>query len=1099
MPDKKFVPPSDAVEVKQKIKFVPPSDAVEVKKKEPTDGTGQPSQKASSTRTDRSKPLSATEKPQGQKVSDGLGGGSDGFTTNLSIIDRNLISKEEEDVVPLLRSKFQRYGFTFDESGAGDAMIVRNSKGESIEVDLDPWTTSSEEEGAIKLKKFLSSSRSIDVTERASKLFQKPKLTKEEEEKIKKLTSYSSALDNNFINDFNQKNNTSNYTEKAKKDIDEELGRVGFFNGVKSGLSDVYNSFVGVVGKMTDLTKEEIEEIKIDKNPISKQIQEVKSDPKNSKLSDEQIKEIAYEKAIKERADAYKDSEVKSYLSGLDEESKQILQADKIIEQATIDDKIKEKQIKHSALLKSAENDAKKYLEAVKTFGQDSEEALSLKESVESKISEIEGLQSSIYSDSEKVGSIEDELDLLKRNYGAFENFTGRWTSAAGSALGGMLKMANRYSLSTPGVKIGNDALINELIDNSESINEKLRRPISNVNNVSDFADYWSDLIATQAPNLIQNAAFGYGSLPFMGMSAAGQKAREMEKEVLAGDKKYTPDQMMFAPLLYGSAEVVSEIPTVGIIKKLSRVNKAIQADDAARRELYSTIFDRINKLSKGSIKDQSSEIAGESLTNVMQNAVDKYLLNKKDVGIFDNSLDVIKDTVLLTSTLQAAPHVFGAITKPFTKPDYIKVLDENSKKIAKLSNEINNPNISKEAKDLIQSKIEKITSDSGSIINQVISTIEGLPDSAKNQIASIEKKQSELRAKADSVIKDKTIDVETKKQLLEDLKSEFKQIEDDRIKILNGEEIKEVTGRPEEVVDDEIANLNDNELITFTVKTLDEVPEQFRDRAKKVGGQGIETRKLILGLPLGKKETVKPYVYSITGKEAKEFAKQQQQSAGQTPVQPTTKVGETIENVEDKNKSLEKIHNNSVLHGTDDGYRVKQSGKSYETAKDIRTQVAKLTKGNLGEIVEFKTDNEDGTILYNVAVAVNDSKRGGGNGFIAYSVKVEKESNLPDSEIYSVLRKNLDGVFEQGLVNNQGIISKGVNLNQINKKTFEPTKQQQKPEAKNSLSLFQEISEMTNKSQMQEFSQQNPDVAFIHNNIEGIIKGIDGAKVVEC
>jgi len=33
----------------------------------------------------------------------------------------------------------------------------------------------------------------------------------------------------------------------------------------------------------------------------------------------------------------------------------------------------------------------------------------------------------------------------------------------------------------------------------------------------------------------------------------------------------------------------------------------------------------------------------------------------------------------------------------------------------------------------------------------------------------------------------------------------------------------------------------------------------------------------------------------------------------------------------------------------------------------------------------------------------------------------------------------------------------------------------------------------------MQEFSKQNPDVAFIHNNIEGIIKGIDGAKVVEC
>jgi hypothetical protein len=53
--------------------------------------------------------------------------------------------------------------------------------------------------------------------------------------------------------------------------------------------------------------------------------------------------------------------------------------------------------------------------------------------------------------------------------------------------------------------------------------------------------------------------------------------------------------------------------------------------------------------------------------------------------------------------------------------------------------------------------------------------------------------------------------------------------------------------------------------------------------------------------------------------------------------------------------------------------------------------------------------------------------------------------------------------------------------------------------EAENSVSLFQKISDITNKSEMQEFSNQNPEVAFIHNNIESIIKGIDGAKVVEC
>ena len=98
--------------------------------------------------------------------------------------------------------------------------------------------------------------------------------------------------------------------------------------------------------------------------------------------------------------------------------------------------------------------------------------------------------------------------------------------------------------------------------------------------------------------------------------------------------------------------------------------------------------------------------------------------------------------------------------------------------------------------------------------------------------------------------------------------------------------------------VPDEIANLNDNELITFTVKTLDEVPEQFRDKAKKIGGQDVETRKLILGLPLGKKETVKTpeaYVYLLTGKEAKDYAIQKQ-STTEVPVQSETITSETLE-----------------------------------------------------------------------------------------------------------------------------------------------------------------------------------------------------------
>ena len=112
----------------------------------------------------------------------------------------------------------------------------------------------------------------------------------------------------------------------------------------------------------------------------------------------------------------------------------------------------------------------------------------------------------------------------------------------------------------------------------------------------------------------------------------------------------------------------------------------------------------------------------------------------------------------------------------------------------------------------------------------------------------------------------------------LTDLANEqTKESQDGTVRDRAQEEAQGQTNQEQSVeIPDEILNLQDNELITFTVKTLDEVPEQFRDKAKKIGGQDIETRKLILGLPLGKKETAKmpeAYVYVLTGKEAKDYA----------------------------------------------------------------------------------------------------------------------------------------------------------------------------------------------------------------------------------
>ncbi len=111
---------------------------------------------------------------------------------------------------------------------------------------------------------------------------------------------------------------------------------------------------------------------------------------------------------------------------------------------------------------------------------------------------------------------------------------------------------------------------------------------------------------------------------------------------------------------------------------------------------------------------------------------------------------------------------------------------------------------------------------------------------------------------------------------LVEDKKQRVNQIEEE-LRTLPKKQ--EVSVESESVIPDEISSLNDDEQVIFNVETLEEVPEQFRDRAVKKKGMEVTLRRKILGLPIGK-ETKRilgdGYRYELTGKEAKDYAIQE-------------------------------------------------------------------------------------------------------------------------------------------------------------------------------------------------------------------------------
>ena len=86
------------------------------------------------------------------------------LSESLDVVTPGLIAQEEEEVVPGMRKEFGKYGFTFNESGIGDAMTVTTTDGNaSIDVDLDTFTDAGAEVESQRLRKFMNANATAPV------------------------------------------------------------------------------------------------------------------------------------------------------------------------------------------------------------------------------------------------------------------------------------------------------------------------------------------------------------------------------------------------------------------------------------------------------------------------------------------------------------------------------------------------------------------------------------------------------------------------------------------------------------------------------------------------------------------------------------------------------------------------------------------------------------------------------------------------------------------------------------------------------------------------------------------------------------------------
>ena len=416
----------------------------------------------------------------------------------------------------------------------------------------------------------------------------------------------------------------------------------------------------------------------------------------------------------------------------------------------------------------------------------------------------------------EDLQTAEQEFDVFKRHYGA-GNLVLK-PLAAFSELGGSIlgfaSMALDYT-STPArylysKTIGDDDYeftsdisksIAEKRQSNQEYSENYFQKTVEITDAESLGEYSFNLLANQIPNLILMTLSGGTStaaktiagevviqqtakstlrkaadwtlnkmaldpsLQLMAAGGAGGKYLENVRSNDIGETNYNPIQMVASSLLWGYAEALGEKVTVDILKGSGRTLDALLKGDT--NFVQKTLKQKSIDFFKDKGIDFLNENVSEQATNLIQNAVDKFMLGK-NVGLLDNTGQVFKDTALLTGMLQSSPHIIGAAVKPFLPKDETLTIKDNALKIAKYMNLLKDNSLSFAESTAIEQKIKDLTDSSSEIMKGLIKRIGDMPPSDYDKVINLSKELADLKMQATEIYNS---DSSNKEQLIKDLK----------------------------------------------------------------------------------------------------------------------------------------------------------------------------------------------------------------------------------------------------------------------------------------------------------------------------------------
>ena len=400
-------------------------------------------------------------------------------------------------------------------------------------------------------------------------------------------------------------------------------------------------------------------------------------------------------------------------------------------------------------------------------------------------------IQSLAYENAEN----EAILDITKRSYKNTSIIGANVAATVGETIGGILNVPEWLVVSAESIVTGNspdktatamsgylDFGGDVMLEAGQSFRDSVAKPIDvgDIDSWSDFAYWGTDMVSNQALNTVLMVAAPAASLGIMSTSAAGGKYSDMMGSIENGEAKYNGWQMFAAPAIIGTLEYATEKVSLGQLRGIKTVFKKSNSVQKAANEY---ITNRI--LSKNYFKDTLGEGFAEGINQLGGNATDIFLLDNKNVHIWDGVPNAAASGAFMSGVIYKAPVIGAKMLSPFAKQDMKPRIFANVQMLNKIEMELTKPDLSDSVKKSLKDSSAKIQQANTDIIAEQLDNVDGLTDSQKTELISIDKNKTQLQAEWSEINDDKTVSDDIKAGLLETKNEEYNKLNGEKNAIL--------------------------------------------------------------------------------------------------------------------------------------------------------------------------------------------------------------------------------------------------------------------------------------------------------------------------